>query len=60
MTAARTASTAARVTRNWAECSVYIRIFPRPRDIAESKEVLRVLQRYGEVVMYRHLKVREI
>ncbi|KAI4169051.1 MAG: hypothetical protein LQ343_005984 [Gyalolechia ehrenbergii] len=56
MITARAASTVARSARNWADCSVYVKIFPRPRNIAESKEVLRVLQRYGEVVMYRHLR----
>ncbi|KAL8957996.1 MAG: hypothetical protein Q9193_004862 [Seirophora villosa] len=56
MASARAASTAARSARNWADCSVHIRISPRPRNLAESKEVLKVLQQYGEVVMYRHLK----
>ncbi|KAI4199450.1 MAG: hypothetical protein LQ348_001889 [Seirophora lacunosa] len=56
MASARAASTVARSARNWADCSVHIRISPRPRNLAESKEVLKVLQQYGEVVMYRHLK----
>lgn len=38
--------------------AVYVKIYPQPRNLAESREVLRVLQRYGEVVMYKHLKVR--
>ena len=37
--------------------AVHIKIYPRPRNLAESREVLRVLQQYGEVVMYKHLKV---
>ncbi|KAL8939982.1 MAG: hypothetical protein Q9216_003059 [Gyalolechia sp. 2 TL-2023] len=53
---ARTASTIARSGRNPADCSVYVKISPRPRNIAESKAVLRTLQQYGEVLMYRHLK----
>ena len=40
-----------------ASCSVHIRVFPRPRNLAESREILRVLEGYGEVVMYKHLKV---
>ncbi|KAL8839382.1 MAG: hypothetical protein Q9170_001776 [Blastenia crenularia] len=56
MTTIRAASTVTRTAKNVAECSVYIRISPRPRNLAESREVLRVLQQYGEVVMYRHLK----
>ncbi|KAL8695100.1 MAG: hypothetical protein Q9218_000378 [Villophora microphyllina] len=31
-------------------------MYPRPQNLAESRQVLRVLQQYGEVVMYRHLK----
>ncbi|KAL8713377.1 MAG: hypothetical protein Q9220_002576 [cf. Caloplaca sp. 1 TL-2023] len=56
MTAARAASSINRFTKTWADCSVYIKISPRPQNLAESREVLRVLQQYGEVVMYRHLK----
>ncbi|MCJ1234638.1 hypothetical protein MMC14_002599 [Varicellaria rhodocarpa] len=36
--------------------AVHIKIYPKPRHINESREVLRVLERYGEVVMYRYLK----
>ncbi|KAI4192773.1 MAG: hypothetical protein LQ346_004168 [Caloplaca aetnensis] len=57
MTSSKGASTLARFSaRNWADSSVYIRISPRPRSLAESKEVLRVMQGFGEVVMFRHLK----
>ena len=37
--------------------AVHVKIYPRPRNLAESREVLRVLQQYGEIVSYRHLKV---
>lgn len=37
--------------------AVHIKIHPQPHDISESREVLRMLQRYGEVIMYKHLKV---
>lgn len=37
--------------------TVHVKIHPRPRNLAESREVLWVLQQYGEVVMYKHLKV---
>ena len=40
--------------------AVHVKIYPQPQDVAESREVLRVLQRYGEVIMYKHLKVRVI
>lgn len=40
--------------------TVHIKIHPRPRNLAESREVLRVLQQYGEVVMYKHLKVSPV
>ncbi|KAL8735045.1 MAG: hypothetical protein Q9181_002983 [Wetmoreana brouardii] len=56
MTIARATSTAARAARSWQDCSVHVKIFPRPQNLAESKQVLRVLQQYGEVVMFRHLK----
>ena len=36
---------------------VHVKIYPRPRDLVESREVLRVLQQYGHVISYRHLKV---
>lgn len=38
--------------------AVHVKIHPRPRNLSESREVLRVLQQYGEVVMYKHLRVR--
>lgn len=38
--------------------AVHVKIHPRPRNLGESREVLRVLQQYGDVVMYKHLKVR--
>ena len=40
-----------------ADRAVHVKIHPRPRNLAESREVLRILQQYGEVVMYKHLKV---
>lgn len=45
----------------WAQTAgraVHVKIHPRPLDLAESREVLRVLQQYGEVIMYKQLKVR--
>lgn len=44
---------------NTAGRAVHIKIHPQPRNLAESTEVLRVLQQYGEVFMYKHLKVRK-
>lgn len=37
--------------------AVHVKIYPRPRNLVESTEVLRVLQQYGEVAMFKHLKV---
>lgn len=39
--------------------AVHIRVFPRPRNLAESREILKALEKYGEISMYKHLKVRE-
>ncbi|KAL9103244.1 MAG: hypothetical protein Q9163_001695 [Psora crenata] len=36
--------------------AVHVRIYPRPANIAESRHILSVLQKYGEVVYYQHLK----
>ncbi|KAL2042183.1 hypothetical protein N7G274_005371 [Stereocaulon virgatum] len=36
--------------------AVHVKIHPRPRNLGESREVLRVLQQYGDVTMYKHLK----
>ncbi|KAL8703488.1 MAG: hypothetical protein Q9201_003331 [Fulgogasparrea decipioides] len=56
MTTARAASTVVRAAKSWQDCSVHVKIFPRPQNLAESKQVLHVLQQYGEVVTFRHLK----
>lgn len=53
MATTRVSSTASAVAGR----AVHIKIHPRPRNISESRQVLRVLERYGEVVMYKHLKV---
>ena len=37
--------------------AVHIKIHPRPRTVTESREILRVLERYGEVIMFKNLKV---
>ena len=37
--------------------AVHIKIQPRPLSLFESRQVLRTLQKYGDVVMYKHLKV---
>ncbi|MCJ1396544.1 hypothetical protein MMC18_009435 [Xylographa bjoerkii] len=36
--------------------AVHIKIHPRPRTVQESREVLRVLEQYGEVTMFKNLK----
>ncbi|KAK7523049.1 uncharacterized protein IWZ02DRAFT_261008 [Phyllosticta citriasiana] len=36
--------------------AVHLKVHPRPLSIGESREFLRVLQQFGEVAMFRHLK----
>lgn len=38
--------------------SVHVKLYPTPRSFPERREVLRVLERFGEVSMFRSLKVR--
>lgn len=38
--------------------AVHVKIAPRPRNIRESREVLRVLKSFGEVASFRNLRVR--
>ena len=37
--------------------SVHLRIVPRPANLSESREIFRVLQRFGEINTYKHLRV---
>jgi hypothetical protein len=37
-------------------CTVHIKLYPTPTTFAERREVLRVLERFGEVAMFRSLK----
>lgn len=39
--------------------SVHLRIAPRPANLSESREILRVLQRFGDINTYKHLRVRQ-
>ena len=54
---------ASKTTRSipaWAKTAgraVHIKIHPQPRNLAESRGILHMLQEYGEVIMYKHLKV---
>ncbi|KAI9705948.1 MAG: hypothetical protein M1836_005354 [Candelina mexicana] len=36
--------------------AVHIKVHPRPRNLDESREVLRVLEKYGKVVMFKNLR----
>jgi len=38
-------------------CTVHIKLYPTPTTFTERREVLRVLERFGEVAMFRSLKV---
>lgn len=39
---------------------VYVRIKPLPRTIQDTTGVLKALQKYGEVLTFRNLKVRGV
>jgi hypothetical protein len=38
--------------------SVHLRIVPRPSNLSESREIYRVMQRFGEISTYKNLRVR--
>ena len=38
--------------------TVHVKIYPTVRSFAERREVLRVLEQFGEVAMFRSFKVR--
>lgn len=48
------------LARSTAGRSVYLKVQPRPRSITDTKRVLEVLRKYGEVEMFKHLKVRTV
>lgn len=52
--------TASRTALGAASNAVRLQIAPAPASIAESREILRVIQRFGEVVTFKHLKVRSV
>jgi len=43
--------------RDLAARSLHLKIHPTPRTILARREVLRVIERFGEVEMFRSLKV---
>lgn len=36
--------------------SIFVRIIPRPANLAESREIMRVLKRFGEISMFKAMK----
>ena len=52
MAVARTA-----VSKLLASKSVHVRIQPKPASLSETREILRVLQRFGDIVVFKHLRV---
>lgn len=52
--------TMASAARNVAARSIHIKIHPTARSLPERREVLRVLERFGEIEMFRSLKVRSV
>ncbi|KAJ4337731.1 hypothetical protein N0V87_004479 [Didymella glomerata] len=45
-----------RVAAHLPSRSVHVRIVPRPANLSESREIFRVLQRFGEINTYKHLR----
>lgn len=39
--------------------AVHVKIQPRPANLAEGREVLRILERFGEVVYFKNLRVSQ-
>lgn len=52
-----TTLTAMSVRRALAPRSVHLRIVPRPANLSESREIFRVLQRFGELSTFKYLRV---
>ncbi|TKA81721.1 hypothetical protein B0A49_00610 [Cryomyces minteri] len=46
----------AEASRQLATTAVHLKIHPRPANISESRQILRVLQRFGDVVMFKNLR----
>ncbi|KAF2453503.1 hypothetical protein BDY21DRAFT_374823 [Lineolata rhizophorae] len=55
-TATTTAAAAAPTKKLAVANAVHVRVTPAPAGLAESRQVLRVLQRFGEVVMFKNLR----
>jgi hypothetical protein len=51
---------AAKAAGSIASKALAINIFPTPANLAESREILRVLQSYGEVTTYKAFKVSSL
>ena len=45
------------VRRALAPRSIHLRSVPRPANLSESREILRVLQRFGEISIFKYLRV---
>lgn len=57
---AATTRTLADLIRPVGNRSLHLRIVPRPQNIAESRAILRLIQRYGEVEMFKSLRYDKI
>lgn len=53
MTARRVAAAGTQLTNK----SVHLSIKPRPANLSESREVLKVVESFGEVVFFKNLRV---
>jgi hypothetical protein len=42
---------------SFATRAVHLKIQPQPKTIADSRDILRFLQKYGDVVMFKSLRV---
>jgi len=43
--------------RTLAARSIHVRIMPRPANLSESREILRVLRRFGDISIFKYMKV---
>ena len=57
MSAALRASTVA-AGKSALSKAVHLKIYPHPQNLRESREVLRILQKFGTVEMFKSLRVK--
>ncbi|OCL12234.1 hypothetical protein AOQ84DRAFT_360801 [Glonium stellatum] len=53
------AAARAAVSKLLASKTIHVQIQPKPANLAENREILRVLQRFGDIVIFKHLRYEE-